>query len=162
GAAEAFHLDTAALVITDSADIFNAKTEAGTGNQRAGDLAAGAERFVQDADLAGISRELGDGEEGIRGVKADTNDIEIRHRDAPRRRRAGRDRAVHRGSSRSARWRWRRRSAEAQSERRTRRRRKFWPYRPRRRRGGAPPRRRPESVRDCRGRWGRRFRAARW
>jgi hypothetical protein len=51
GAAEAFDLDLAAVVVADGADVLGAEAEPGAADQRAGDLAAGAEDFLEEGTL---------------------------------------------------------------------------------------------------------------
>ena len=79
GALQAFHLDAAALVVADRADVLGAQAEAGARHHGAGHLAAGAEELLLKRDLAGVRREVGNDEQGVGGVQADANDVEFGH-----------------------------------------------------------------------------------
>src|SRR5262249_30205652 len=83
GALERFDLNPAPEIVADGADVLGAESEAGAGDYRAGDLSAGTEVLLFEGDFAGVRGKVGDDEEGVGGVEAYADYVEVRHVECP-------------------------------------------------------------------------------
>src|SRR5262249_18620730 len=79
GALEALDLDPAAFIIADGADVFDAQTEAGAGHHRARNLSAGAEDLFNERHFPRVGWKVRNYEQGIGGVEAHANNVELWH-----------------------------------------------------------------------------------
>ena len=77
---EAVHLNAAALVVADGADVLGAEPEPRTSDQRAGYLSAWAEDLAFERYFAAISGKMRDDDERIGGVQAYAHHVECRHK----------------------------------------------------------------------------------
>ena len=75
---QAFHLDSAALVIAQGPDIFGLQPEAGAGDHGAGHLAAGAEDLLLKRRFSCVGREVRHHQKCVGGVQADPHHVESR------------------------------------------------------------------------------------
>ena len=75
GAAQAFDLDAAALVVADSAYVFCAQPETRAGHHGGGDLAAGGIKLARKGGLATVSGEARRDDRRVGGVQADADDV---------------------------------------------------------------------------------------
>ena len=78
GAEEALHLDAAALIVADGADVLGAQPQAGAGDHGAGHLPAGLTISSGRAPCR-HRREMGHHQQRIGGVQAHAYDVEFRH-----------------------------------------------------------------------------------
>ena len=77
GFAQAGELNAPALVVAHGADVFDAQPEVRSGRQCARHLAAGAQDFVIDRHLAGVSGKVRNQDKRVGGIESDADQIEI-------------------------------------------------------------------------------------
>ena len=80
GFAQAGHLDAAAFVVADSADVLGPQPELAAGDERAGHLAPGAHDLAFEGDLTAELRVFWNQQKRVGGVEADADQIEGGHR----------------------------------------------------------------------------------
>ncbi len=80
GGEQALHLDAAALVVADRADVLGPQAESGAGDHGARDLPAGAENLLRERHLAGIGGKVRKEQQGIGGVQSHADHVEFGHR----------------------------------------------------------------------------------
>src|SRR5207237_8019236 len=74
-AEQTLHLDFAALVIADGADVFSAKAKRRAGDHGARNLPSWAQDFLMERDLAAVCRKVRHDQHGVGCVKADADDV---------------------------------------------------------------------------------------
>jgi len=79
GLAQALELNLTAIVIAHRSDVFHREPELGARNHGAGHLAAGAQNFLFECDLPGIRGKMREHDEGVGGVEAHADYVELRH-----------------------------------------------------------------------------------
>ena len=77
--AQALELNLTAIVIAHRSDVFHREPELGARNHGAGHLAAGAQNFLFECDLPGIRGKMREHDEGVGGVEAHADYVELRH-----------------------------------------------------------------------------------
>ena len=73
GGLQALHLNAAALIVTDRTDVFGAKPQPCTRNNRARDLATRTENLFVERNLPSIRGEVRNNDESVSRVQPDTN-----------------------------------------------------------------------------------------